>query len=180
MNQEELDNLRYPIGKFSVPDAYTPELRLQYTNSIKNLPAKLREATLGLNDEQLDLPYRDHGWTTRQITHHLADSHINSFMRFKLALTEINPTIKPYDQDAWIKGIDATMPIEVSLSILDGIHARLALLLETMTPEDYNRTLYHPEYQKSLPLDMMAALYGWHSEHHVGQIVALSERKGWK
>ena len=180
MTPPDHQKLIYPIGKFSVPDSYTPELRSEYTNTIQSLPKRLKEATQGLSDEQLDKPYREGGWSIRQITHHLADSHINSFTRFKLALTEVNPSIKPYNQDAWIDGPDASLPIEASQSILDGLHARLSYLMKNMTTEDYSRTLFHPEYKKSLPLDMMAALYSWHSNHHLAQVVNMVKREGWQ
>lgn len=179
MNPQEVELLKYPVGKFVVPESYSDASRVKNLQAIKDLPAKLRAATSDLSNDQLDVPYRVGGWCTRQIVHHLADSHMNSFIRFKLAMTEDNPTIKPYDQDAWAKGPDASLPIEHSLAILDGVHARLAHVMENMSSEDYSRTLYHPEWEKDLPLDMMGALYGWHSVHHVSQITELRKRKGW-
>jgi len=119
------------------------------------------------------------GWTSRQIIHHLADSHMNSFIRFKLALNEDNPTIKPYNQDAWANNQDSKSPINSSLAILDGVHQRLVDVLTHMSEADYNRTLHHPEMSRELTLDFMAGLYAWHSKHHAMQIVQLKERQGW-
>lgn len=179
MTEQALQKLKYPVGKFVVPEHFSTETRAKATAAIKQLPGKIRQATYGLTEQQLDLPYRDGGWSIRQITHHLADSHINSFVRFKLSLTEDNPTIKPYDQDLWASGTDAKLPISASLSILDGLHERLTNLLEKMSPVDYARTLYHPELEKELPLDYMASMYGWHSNHHLQQIINLKSRQGW-
>lgn len=179
MTEQELHDLKYPVGKFTEPENYTDSSRASDLEAIRNLPTKLREAVEGLDDTMLDVPYRVGAWCTRQIVHHLADSHMNSFIRFKLALTEDNPTIKPYDQDAWAKGTDAKLPIEHSLAILDGVHARLANVMENMSAEDYSRTLHHPEWERDLPLDMMGALYGWHSVHHLTQITELRKRRGW-
>ncbi len=179
MENTELEKLKYPAGRFKAPEAYTTSKRAENIASLKSLPSELRAATQNLTDEQLDIPYREGGWTIRQIVHHLADSHMNSFIRFKLALTEDNPTIKAYDQDAWAAGEDATFSIESSLQILDGLHTRLVTVLQHMTPEDYSRTLFHPEMKKKLPLDFMAALYGWHSRHHLTQIIKMKERQSW-
>ncbi len=179
MDQENLEALRYPIGKFIVPETYNSEIREQSLQAIAQMPEKLIAATAGLEESQLTTPYREGGWNIKQIVHHLADSHMNSFIRFKLALTEDNPRIKAYDQDAWAKGIDATYPINSSLGILTGVHERLATVLKHMSPEDYNRTLFHPEWERNLSLDFMSALYGWHSKHHLHQIEQLRQRQGW-
>lgn len=179
MENTELEKLKYPAGRFEAPKEYSAALRAESIASIQRLPSELRSATQDLTDEQLDIPYREGGWTIRQIVHHLADSHMNSYVRFKLALTEDHPTIKGYDQDAWAAGKDATFSIDSSLQILDGLHIRLVAVLENMTNEDYKRTLFHPEMKKSLPLDFMSALYGWHSRHHLTQVIKMKERQGW-
>lgn len=179
MDKTTLEKLKYPVGNFSVPETYTSELRQANIDSLKMLPGKLAEVCAGMREEQLDLPYREEGWSSRQIVHHLADSHMNSFIRFKLALTEDNPRIKAYDQDSWAKGSDAQLPIKHSLDILSGVHARLVNVIEQMKPSDYSRTLFHPEWDKNLSLDFMGALYGWHSQHHLTQIIELKKRQNW-
>lgn len=179
MDNTALEKLRYPTGKFVVPEKYTDETRKASISALSSLPSQLAEVTAAMTDEQLDQPYREGAWCSRQIIHHLADSHMNSFIRFKLALTEDNPKIKAYDQDSWAKGIDHKLPIKYSLDILSGVHARLVNLMENMSSEDFGKTLYHPEYDKNLSLDFMGALYGWHSKHHLTQIVELKERQGW-
>ena len=179
MDKLALEELKYPAGKFIVPDNYTSEIRETNIELLKSLPAQLEEVSKGMTELQLDLPYREAGWCSRQIIHHLADSHMNSFIRFKLAMTEDNPQIKAYEQDLWAQGSDAKLPIQYSLDILSGVHARLVNVMENMTAEDYNRTLFHPEHNKDLSLDFMAALYGWHSKHHLTQIVELKKRMGW-
>lgn len=179
MNSETLEQLRYPTGRFTPPENYTSQSRKACIQKLNDLPGLLRQTTYNLTVKQLDLPYREEGWTSRQIVHHLADSHINSFTRFKLALTEDNPTIKPYDEGAWAEGSDASMAIEYSLSILDGVHPRLVNLLENMSESDFNRTLSHPDWKNDLSLDKMTALYAWHGHHHMTQIIKLKERQGW-
>lgn len=179
MDSEKLEGLRYPTGRFTPPETYSPETRKTYITALKVLPGQLRQVTYNLTEKQLDLPYREEGWSSRQIVHHLADSHINSFSRFKFAMTEDNPTIKSYDQEAWVKGSDAKLPIDASLSILEGIHLRLVHLLENMSDADFKRTLGHPEWKEDLTLDKMTALYAWHGNHHLTQIAKLKERQGW-
>lgn len=179
MKQDNLEKLKYPVGRLQVPKEITSIHIQQGKDQIKTLPNKLRIATSGLSDSQLDQPYREGGWSIRQITHHLADSHINSFTRFKLALTEDRPTIKSYDQDAWVAGSDAKMPIDASLQILDGVHARLSHVLENMSTEEYNRELHHPEMQKNLNLAFITVMYGWHSDHHLHQVKEMRARNGW-
>jgi len=176
MDQEQL---RYPTGRFVKPVEYTAETKANCLRKLKALPGKLRQATYNLNEQQLDTAYRKDGWSTREIVHHLADSHMNSLVRFKLALTEDVPTIKPYDQASWVQGPDARLPISTSLSILDGVHARLSHLIEHMTEEDHARKLYHPEMEKQLELRHMMAIYAWHGHHHLTQITELKQRQGW-
>jgi uncharacterized damage-inducible protein DinB len=172
---------RYPIGKFEPPSSVDEKMRKEFIEQIESAPAKLKAAVRGLSDEQLDTPYRDGGWTVRQVVHHLPDSHLNAYIRFKLALTEDNPTIKPYDQELWANLTDSrTAPIEMSVALLESVHKRWVTLLEAMKPEDFSRTFFHPEYQEKVTLDSTLALYAWHGRHHVGQITSLRERKDWK
>ena len=169
-------DLRYPIGRFS----YTPgQDRGPQIDAIARLPQQLRDAIAGLDDRQLDTPYRDGGWTVRQVVHHVPDSHLNAYTRFKLALTEATPTIKPYDEAKWAALPDGrTGPIAPSLSLLEGLHARWVSLLQSMTAADFERTLNHPENGMQT-LDRMVGLYAWHSRHHLAHITELRTRQGW-
>lgn len=171
----ELD-LRFPIGKF---DAAAYPSRGENINTITNLPANLKTAVDGLSDEQLDTPYRPDGWTLRQTVHHLADSHINSLCRFKLALTEDEaPTIRPYYEDRWAELADNKLPVEVSLAIVEGVHTRWAELLRNMTDADYAREFIHPE-TGNWKLENVLGMYAWHSRHHMAHITKTRERNGW-
>jgi hypothetical protein len=178
----ELDDLRYPVGKFSPPVEGTPAERAagraSSIETLRRLPERLRAAVNGLNDTQLDTPYRDGGWTVRQVVHHFADSHANSYIRFKLALTEDWPTIKPYDEAAWARLHDSRMPVEPSLEFVAGIHARLVGLLESMTDADFERGFDHPERGR-MTLATNLELYDWHSRHHLAHITNLRRRMGW-
>lgn len=172
-------DLRFPVGQFKPEASYTDAQRSAFIEDIAALPVKLRAAVAGLNDAQLDTPYRDGGWTVRQTVHHLADSHLNSYIRLRLAATENNPTIKPYDEAVWAELPDAKYePVESSLQILDGLHRRWTVLLKSFTPEDWKRTLFHPE-RGQLDMSVLASLYSWHSKHHVAHITELRKRKGW-
>ncbi len=164
------ENLRYPIGKFTAPDTYTNENMAQWKKDIKELPALIREAVKNLTDEQLETPYRPGGWTIRQVVHHVADSHTNSIIRFKWAMTEDNPTIKAYHEDRWATLADYKLPIEPSLMMLEGIHARLTALFESFTEDDWNRTFVHPETGATLPLKRVLGLDSWHGRHHLAHI----------
>ncbi len=170
--------LSYPIGRFSVRLATTAETRRQAIDDIEALPAKMRLALAGLGDRELDRPYRPDGWSVRQLVHHVADSHMNGYIRLKLALTEANPLIKPYEQDRWAQLTDSRMPIALSLGILDGVHARWTLLWRAMGEPEFERTFTHPELGP-LTTNIHAHLYGWHSRHHVAHITALRQREGW-
>ena len=174
-NMTEL--LSFPIGRFD-PSAVSPEMRTPAIAAIAELPVRMRAAAAGLNDAQLDTPYRPGGWTVRQLVHHVADSHMNGYIRAKLGLTEHNPTIKPYEQDAWATLADMRLPIEVSLSLLDGIHLRWATVWNSLRPEQFARKFQHPELG-ALTLDTHLQLYAWHSRHHVAHITALRAREGW-
>jgi uncharacterized damage-inducible protein DinB len=174
-----MEDLRFPVGRFQRPDSLTAEQRRAAIDVVTAAPSSLRAAVRGLDDSKLDTPYRPDGWTVRQVIHHVPDSHANALFRFKLALTEDTPTVKPYDEAAWAKLEDArTTPIETSLSLVDGIHDRWVRILEAMSPPDYARQLNHPE-NGLLTLDQMLALYAWHSRHHVGHITSLRARNGW-
>jgi hypothetical protein len=173
-------DLRYPVGQFEMPQAITPELRTRGIDLIAALPARIREAVAGLADPQLDTPYRPGGWTVRQVVHHLADSHLNSYVRMKLALTEQSPTITPYDEKAWADLPDMRLPIDVSLGILDGLHARWDLLFRSLQPSDFARTFLHPEYPDApRTIEWVVQQYAWHSRHHVGHVTSLRQREGW-
>jgi hypothetical protein len=165
---------RFPIGKFSRPTEITPEMLNEYIAELEAFPHRLRKAVENLADEVLDTPYREGGWSLRQVVHHCADSHMNSLPRYKLALTEENPTIKPYFEDRWAELSDSkNLSIEPSLNIISGIHARWVHLLRSMSPEDFKRTFYHPEHKRDVALDVTTALYAWHSNHHLGHIYSV-------
>jgi hypothetical protein len=174
----DLDALRYPIGKFSPLVASTPGLRATQIQTLAALPKRVREAVSGFNDTQLDTPYRDGGWTVRQLVHHIADSHANSYVRCKLALTEDWPTIKPYDEAAWANLADSRQPIAPSLAFLEGMHRRWVTLLESMSEGDFQKGFKHPE-RGPMTLATNLALYDWHSRHHTAHITALRTRNGW-
>lgn len=165
-----LESLRYPIGKLSIPKEISEEQISEWIEIIESFPSKVREITENLSDEQLDWKYRPDGWTIRQVVHHVADSHINSIVRFKVALTEEVPTIKPYLEDKWAELADSEAPISISLSLLDGLHARWAILLKSMSEDDFKRKLFHPEQGRELSLTFMLGLYAWHCRHHLAHI----------
>ena len=172
-------DLRYPIGKFEWKGSLTEAERAQAIRQITEVPARLREAVQGLTPEQLDTPYRPEGWTVRQVAHHLPDSHLNAYVRFRLALTEDRPTIKTYDQELWAALADArTAPTEPSLKLLEGLHQRWVGLLRSMSAADFARTLTHPEWGE-VSLEWLLGQYAWHGRHHVGHVNALRERMGW-
>lgn len=174
------DDPRYPVGRFTAPIAWDAATVAQYRRDLADLPERVRAAVAGLNDTQLDTPYRDGGWTVRQVVHHLADSHLNAYGRFRLALTEDVPTIKPYQEAAWAELPDArTSPVEASLQMLDGLHLRWVALIDTLTPEQWQRTFVHPEHQRSMTLKHTAALYAWHCRHHVAHVTNLRSSRGW-
>jgi len=164
------EQLKYPIGKFSVPASYTPEEIQNWIAVIKDLPGKVRLAVMNLNEAQLDTPYRPGGWTIRQVVHHLPDSHMNSLIRFKWALTEENPTIKAYEEAAWALQADYKLPIESSLKMLEGIHVHLVALFESFTEKEWERTFIHPQSGATVSLKRNLAMYAWHSEHHLAHI----------
>ena len=169
---------RYPIGKFEMPSQITPERRKAAIDELAATPGKMRAAVQGLNEAQLDTPYRDGGWTVRQVVHHVPDSHVNALIRLKLALTEDKPTIKPYNETAWAELADAKMPIEASQTLLDSVHARWDRVWRSMKPEDFTRKLVHPDHGERT-VDWLLFLYEWHGKHHTAHITELRKQRGW-
>lgn len=176
---EQAADLRYPIGKFQRPDSITETQRRKYIEELAGAPAHLRQAIKGLSPTQLDAPYRPGGWTVRQVVHHVPDSHMNSYMRFKLALTEDVPTIKAYKEDLWAELADSrNTPIETSLTLLEALHQRWVVLLRSLKEDDWQRQFRHPELGP-MRLDTTLALYAWHGAHHTAHITSLRHRNGW-
>jgi uncharacterized damage-inducible protein DinB len=175
-----LDDPRFPTGRFaSVKRPLTPAERAAKIDTIRTTPSRMRAAVAGLSDAQLDTPYREGGWSVRQVVHHVVDSHLNAYVRFKLALTEENPTVRPYDEKLWAELPDArTLPVEASLAMLDGLHARWVALLDVLEPAQFQRPLHHPEAGR-MTVDGLLELYAWHGPHHEGHIMGLRARKGW-
>jgi hypothetical protein len=174
----EAPDLRFPIGKRVPPASFTAESRAAALKIITETPANIRRAVTGLTEAQLDTPYRPGGWSVRQVVHHVADSHMNAYIRTRLALTEENPPVKPYDEAKWAELPDAkTMPIDGSLNIIDALHARWVHLLNTLSVEQMNRTMFHPEHGK-ITLDSLLAIYAWHGPHHTAHITELRKRSG--
>jgi hypothetical protein len=174
-----MEDLRYPVGKFRFPDSVSAEDLTRFIEQIADTPAHMRASIAGLADDQLDTPYRPGGWTVRQVAHHVPDSHINSYVRFRLALTEEDPLIKPYEESRWAELPDArTLPVEPSLALLENLHARWVPLLRSLSGTDWKRSFRHPELGL-VSLENNAALYAWHGRHHVAHITALRERLGW-
>lgn len=174
----ELDDLRYPIGRFTPPTSFDPAVRVDHITALRLLPGSLQAAVSGLNHSQLDTPYRDGGWTVRQLVHHIADSHANAYIRTKLALTEDWPIIKPYDQDAWARLEDSNLPVDGSLAMVSAIHERWVALLESLADADFQRGYNHPENGRQ-NLATVLAIYAWHSRHHTAHITGLRSRQNW-
>jgi hypothetical protein len=172
------DTLRFPIGRCRPAASITAVEQGEHIETLRLLPERLTAAVAGLDDRQLDTPYRDGGWTLRQVVHHVADSHANSYVRFKLALTEDWPTIKPYDEAAWAELLDSRLPVEVSLNLIAALHARWVALVESLSVEDFARGYVHPEGGRQ-NLAQALALYAWHSRHHTAHIANLRARMGW-
>ncbi len=172
-------DLRYPIGKFERPESVSDDQRRQFIDQIAKAPMHLAAAVAGLTAAQLDTPYRPGGWMVGQLVHHIADSHINAYVRFRLALTEDEPVVKTYEESRWAELADAkTAPIEPSLALLDNLHKRWVLLLRSLAPADWSRKFRHPELG-AMSLDQNLALYAWHGRHHVAHIASLRERNNW-
>jgi uncharacterized damage-inducible protein DinB len=171
---------RYPIGRFTPDPTSNPETRARHIDQIAGLPSRMRQAANHLSPEQLNTRYRDGGWTVRQVIHHVPDSHLNAYIRCKLALTEEIPTIKPYDQDAWARLKDSELThVGVSLTLLEAVHTRWVTLLSSLRADDFRRRFIHPEAGRECDLDWLVALYAWHGNHHLSHITALRERMRW-
>ncbi|MEN8698454.1 YfiT family bacillithiol transferase [Bacillus infantis] len=171
-------DLKYPIGNFQFEGEITNSVTKNWINEIENLPGLLRDAVKDLDDEQLDTPYRSGGWTVRQVIHHLADSHMNAYVRFKLALTEKKPVIKPYDETKWAELPDYKLPIDISLSLLEALHKRWTDLLRSLSPADMEKTFIHPD-SGEVTVGKNIGNYAWHGRHHLAHITSLRNRKGW-
>lgn len=175
----DLEELKFPIGKYQPPSEINEDLISDWISVLEKLPSDLRGLVETLSYEDLDLVYRPQGWAIKQVVHHIADSHMNSFIRFKLIMTEEKPTIRPYNQAEWAKMDDANNPeVATSLGILEGVHARLVTLLKGLSPSDWDRTFIHPEHDDELSLDWMIGLYAWHSQHHLAHIKQAIEKEG--
>jgi uncharacterized damage-inducible protein DinB len=179
-NLPEQEDLRFPIGRPILPVGSVAGVRAASIQTLRLLPERLQAAVAGLSDEQLETPYREGGWTVRQVVHHVADSHANAYIRCKLALTENWPTIKPYEEAAWARLSDARLlPVSVSLDMLAALHTRWVFLLESLSDEDFHRGYVHPESGSRQSLAHVLALYDWHSRHHTAHITHLRQRMGW-
>ena len=171
-----IDNLKYPVGEYTV-QPFSEKLWKERLNDIQFLPQHIENAILNLDRQQLHTPYREGGWTVQQVVHHVADSHMNAYIRFKLGLTEENPTIKPYEEAAWAELTDTeAVPINISITLLYALHTRWYVILKNMSREELDRTVFHPEYKKQFTLWDLLGLYAWHSKHHVAHITSLRER----
>jgi uncharacterized damage-inducible protein DinB len=172
---DHTESLRYPAGRLTPPQTITPSMTTSWIQEIAQLPERLRQTVNSLSDEQLDTPYRPDGWTARQVVHHIADSHLNSYIRFKWALTEDKPLIKAYDEKAWAELPEArTADVGLSLDLIDALHRRWVVMLKNLSPADLARSFIHPESGKEIPLGRMLALYAWHGRHHMGHIQLVS------
>jgi uncharacterized damage-inducible protein DinB len=169
---------RYPIGKY-VPQPFSQEQKEKWLLDIKFLPEELERSIINLDVLQLHTPYRDGGWTIQQVVHHVADSHMNAYTRFKLGLTETNPTIKPYDENAWATFPDNELPINLSLTILHALHQRWYVAIKDTIDADWEKTVIHPEHGRQMSLWFLLGLYAWHGKHHTSHITSLRDKKGW-
>lgn len=174
----ELDDLRFPIGRFKPQESSLPGDRAAQIETLRLLPGRVRAAVSGLSDAQLDTPYREGGWTMRQLVHHIPDSHANAYVRFKLALTEDWPTIRPYDEAAWANLADSRLPVEAPLAMLEALHRRWVGLLESLGEDDFQRGYVHPQMGRQ-SLGTVLALYDWHARHHAAHLCNLRARQGW-
>jgi hypothetical protein len=181
MQEHELEILRFPIGRFKKPEIISKDLIRQWISDIESFSSKIKKEVIHLSDEQLDTPYREKGWTIRQVVHHCADSHMNALTRIKLTLTEDKPVVKPYLEDRWAELADSkTMPVESSLMMLEGIHVRWTVLLNSLSEQDYLKSFFHPEHGKEFHVDENIGVYAWHCNHHLAHITELKKRKNWK
>ena len=172
-------DVRYPIGKY-IPQPFSVDLLRQWVNEIAALPQQIEEAVINLDENQLNTPYRPDGWTVKQLVHHVADSHMNAYIRFKLALTEDNPTIKPYREDLWAELSDTQqLPINISVTILYAVHIRWVAILKNIKMNEWDRAIIHPEHQQIMSLWYLLGMYAWHGKHHVAHITALRVKNSW-
>lgn len=180
MENSELEKLKYPIGQFIAPEPVTETDLKNYISDIERFPEELNELVSGFTESQLDTNYRKNGWNVRQVIHHIADSHMNAYIRFKLALTEDMPAIKPYFEDKWAElGDYKNTPVDVSLALIDSLHKRWVNLLRSMDKKDFEKTFFHPEHGKVFSLDEVAGIYSWHGRHHYAHINELKKRMNW-
>ncbi|MCB0696322.1 MAG: putative metal-dependent hydrolase [Chitinophagaceae bacterium] len=176
----DLEQATYPIGKYNAPEQYMPEMQHEWISAIEALPTWLDPVIENLDQVQLETPYRPGGWNARQVIHHLADSHINAYIRLKLALTEDNPVITPYDENRWALLPDVEIePVNISITLLHALHRRWGTLLRNLRDEDWERTYFHPEHERNVPIWEMTDLYAWHGRHHMEQIRGLRNRMNW-
>ncbi|WP_343695724.1 YfiT family bacillithiol transferase [Flavobacterium sp.] len=181
MNELDLEKLKYPIGKFQIPEKFTPEYISTKIEDISTFPERLKIEAINLNDEQLDTPYRPDGWTIRQVIHHCAESHMNCYIRLKWALTENNPIIKPYDEKLWSELPDSLqMPVDPTLILLEGLHFRLAYIMKNLSENDLEKSFIHPENNSEYRLKQIIGMYAWHGNHHLAHITNLKKYKNWK
>lgn len=174
-----MEDLRYPIGKYE-PQPFSEKQLKDWLIDIKFMPQHLENAVLNLDEAQLNTPYREGGWTLREVVHHVADSHMNAYIRFKLALTEDNPTIKPYDEVAWANLADTrVVPINISLTLLHALHTRWVEVIRSIKEDQWSRKVFHPEHHKEMSLWYLLGSYAWHSRHHTAHVTSLRERMKW-
>lgn len=178
--ESNMEDLKYPVGRYQRPEVFTPQLKDEWMAVIQALPSWMDACIENLDEHQLAVPYRPGGWNIKQVVHHLADSHMNAYIRLKLALTEDNPTVKPYQEQAWAELPDNIYtPVNVSVTMLHTLHRRMVTLLEHMQPSDWERTYYHPEHKRNFPIWEMVGMYAWHSRHHTAHISQLRQRMNW-
>ncbi|PZR40193.1 MAG: putative metal-dependent hydrolase [Azospira oryzae] len=173
------DIIRYPIGKFTAKESYTPEELRSFIHRIEALPAKVEQAIAGFSEAQFNTPYREGGWTVKQLLHHLPDSHMNAYIRFKWTLTEETPTIKAYDEKRWAETPDTKADPALSVALLKALHAKWISLLKEIPKEELKRQFFHPDTKKYLSIDSLMGMYAWHGDHHLAHITSLKERNGW-
>jgi len=178
--EANMEELQYPIGRFKRPETYTDADIKEWLGALKGLPMWMDACIENLDVPQLETPYRPGGWTVQQVVHHVADSHMNAYIRLKLALTEDNPTVKPYDEALWAELPDSRhLPVNISVTLLHALHLRMVHQLEQLQPTDWERTFYHPQHNRNMAIWQLAALYAWHGRHHAEHIMRLRERMGW-
>jgi hypothetical protein len=175
----DVEQLKYPVGKFQPQESYIPTEIAALVNEIENLPAKLEAVVAGFSEQQFDTPYREEGWTVRQVIHHMADSHMNAYIRFKWSLTEDTPLIKAYFEKLWAETPEVSASPALSVTLLKALHAKWVVLLKKLSATDFSKSFIHPETKKEVRLDRLTALYAWHGRHHLAHITSLKERMGW-